>query len=177
MKLNLGCGNNKIKDFVNVDTESSLKPDILADFLQPLPFKDETASEVCLFHTIEHIPEHYHSFVLNEVWRVLKLGGVFYISYPEFTLCAQNYIDNFQGKREFWKKTIYGRQLYKTDAHVALMNTEEFRLLLHQIGFTGIQCKAETDEPYNTVVKAVKDLKNYVNQETYNKLWYAQNKA
>lgn len=156
MILNLGCGSNKICTAINIDINQDLKPDMVADFKSKLPFPDESAEEVYLFHTIEHIEKIHHVKVLCEIHRVLKPDGLVIISYPEFIRCAQNYIDNYHGKRDFWEATIYGRQLYKSDYHVALMNSEEFRELLEHVGFYNIKFKADPDGPHYTVAYALK---------------------
>lgn len=157
MKLNLGCGSNKIEGFINIDTESSCKPDKVCNFItQKLPFKKNSVEEVVLFHTIEHISKRYHKIILSEIWRVLRPQGRFIVSYPEFTKCVENWKKNFRGKREFWEATIYGRQLYPSDFHVAIMYSPDFIDTLKDCGFVSIVAKSEPQEDYNTVVSCVK---------------------
>lgn len=160
MRLNLGCGSNKIKDCVNVDMEM-LKPNVVADITKGLPFKEESIEKIYIFHTIEHIPENLHHNVFSEIWRILEMGGELFISYPEFIKCAQNYINNKMGMRQFWKATLYGRQLYKTDFHVALMDTTEFCDYLTQAGFKVVKTMPEPREDYNTIVMCKKVKKNF----------------
>ncbi len=172
--LNLGCGSNKIKGCVNVDVEASCSPDIVADFRTYLPFSDSSVDCIYLFHTIEHIEESNHTGILLEIHRVLKANSSVYISYPEFNKIAQNYIENKRGKRDFWKATIYGRQLYKSDYHVALMDTQFFKLKLEQHGFINISAKPEPfPNEFNTVIKCQKgDLpphyEDVINAEVFN---------
>jgi predicted SAM-dependent methyltransferase len=155
VKLNLGCGSNKINGCVNIDAEANTSPDLLLNFCtHSLPYHNHTVDVIYLFHTIEHIPEKHHPFLISECWRVLKPGGLFYVSYPEFTKCAQNYIDNKRGMREFWKATIYGRQLWPTDTHITLMDTTEFLGFLRDAGFDAV-AKPEPQEDYNTIIRAV----------------------
>ena len=155
-KLNIGCGNNKIEGYFNIDASPDLDVDMTVDVKQGLPFPDNSVEEILFFHAIEHIEEKFHNQVLEEFWRVLKPEGLILISYPEFEKVAQNYIDNHRGMREFWKNTIYGLQRYPGDYHVALMNSELFAEKLQEIGFINIEWKAETYEPYNTIMKAQK---------------------
>ena len=111
MRLNLGCGTSKLPGFINCDADEALNPDKIVDLTKPLPSESSSASLVVCSHTIEHIPEMYHGTLLLEIQRVLKTYGKAIFAYPEFKKCALNYINNFQGKRDFWKATIYGRGL------------------------------------------------------------------
>ncbi len=157
LKLNLGCGSNKIDGFVNIDTELSCKPDLVHNFVcNRLPYKDNTVDEIICFHTIEHIQKRFHKQVLNEIWRVLKPSGNFVISYPEFIRCVDNWRRNYKGKREFWEATIFGRQLYESDFHVCIMYTPIFVSLLKDCGFSSIEWKEEPQQAHNTVVYALK---------------------
>lgn len=160
IKLNLGCGANKIDGFVNIDSELGCKPDKVCNFItSKLPYKDGIVEEVVLFHTIEHIGKRFHGTVLSEIWRVLRPGGSFMVAYPEFTKCYQNWKLNHVGKKVFWEATIFGRQLYPSDFHVCIMHTPDFVEVLESIGFIKITSKAEPIQNYNTIIKCVKGKK------------------
>lgn len=165
MRLNLACGDNKISGYLNIDGEISVKPDVVINLKRPLPFADESIDEIVLFHAIEHIEESYHVLVLCEFWRILKPNAELYVSYPEFSKCARNYIENYRGLREFWKNTIYGLQRYPGDYHVALMHTDLFVEKLQSIGFTDIKFSPEANENYNTVVYCRKSMQTPVDYE------------
>lgn len=156
MTLNLGCGSNKIPGAINVDINSALNPNLVADFKKGLPFKDSSVDEVYLFHTIEHIPKGFHGLILTEIRRVLVEDGLVYIAYPEFIKVATHYINNYKGQRNFWEATIYGRQSTPSDFHVTLMNSDEFREILEQVGFYKIQFMPEVEHSYNTICRARK---------------------
>jgi len=165
VQLNLGCGSSKITGAINVDLEEICKPDVIANFIHSIPFGEEKIDKVFLFHTIEHIPEKSHHTIFSEIWRVLKIGGELLVSYPEFVKVAQNFIDNYRGMRGFWKNTIYGRQLYPSDFHVALMYTPEFIEYLKQEGFEILGTFPEPMEDFNTIVKARKVEKKFFTRE------------
>lgn len=159
-KLNLGCGSRKIPGYVNIDSELACKPDRVWDFVNSqLPYASNSVDEILLFHTIEHVQKIKHLAILNDFWRVLKPDAGLIISYPEFAPCVQNWLDDFRGERKFWEATIFGRQLYPGDFHVCAMETGEFINLLNKAGFHGIFAQPEPDEPYNTIVSAVKGPK------------------
>jgi predicted SAM-dependent methyltransferase len=152
----LGCGNSHITGAVNVDINPDLKPDKIYDIRDPLPFEDNSFEEVYLFHTIEHIEKKYHLNIFKEIYRVLKSCGLFYMSYPEFKIIAQNWINNKDNNRDFWEATIYGRQLYPSDYHVCILDKSSLYETLKIIGYKNIIFKPEKFEPYNTVMIAEK---------------------
>jgi predicted SAM-dependent methyltransferase len=168
-KLNVGCGNDRIPDYVNIDIDRKSKADIIHDIREGMPWKDGQIKEILFFHTIEHIEEKFHRFILEEFHRVLEYNGILLISYPEFTICAQNYIDNVRGMRDFWKNTIYGLQRSASDFHVSLMNSELLVELLQNIGFQHIMYSKESEqEPWNTVMLAHKNKSTKSYEELLN---------
>jgi len=83
MKINLGCGFNKIPGYVNIDSALEVNPDLLMDLdnpCLPLPFLDNEVEEVLATHALEHI--HNLIPLMNEIYRILKPGGIFKIRVP-----------------------------------------------------------------------------------------------
>lgn len=165
IELNLGCGHNKIPGTVNIDSDESVKPDKVLDIRnEALPYENNTVEVVHFYHTIEHIEEIYHEFIFREIQRVLTHTGYVLISYPEFKKVAMNYIENKGGQREFWKHTIYGRQIRKDDYHVTLMDSDIFKHHLKFWGFERLRITSEQHANYNTIIQAFKGVptKTYV---------------
>jgi predicted SAM-dependent methyltransferase len=156
LKLNLGCGSNKLPDYVNIDGEASCKPDVLHNILEKFPYKAGAAEEIVMFHCIEHIHRSLHQKLFTEIWRLLRPGGRLIISYPEFLKAVENWKTNYKGKKDFWENVIYGRQLYPGDAHVTIMHTPDFVKKLKSWGFGGIRSYSEKDEKFNTIISCVK---------------------
>jgi len=86
MKLNLGCGYNKLDGYVNVDSDPNCKPDIVADLEQALPFEDSSVSEIILCHVLEHLGQDSKTYlnIWKEFYRILKNQGSIKITVPHW---------------------------------------------------------------------------------------------
>ena len=83
-KLNLGCGRDKKKGYVNADILKKYNPDIVMDMNKfPWPFNDNYFEEVFLSHVLEHAEDPNR--VMAEIYRVLKPDGRAVIIVPYFT--------------------------------------------------------------------------------------------
>lgn len=80
MKINIGCNDLPLKDFVNIDFDPSVNPDLVADATK-LPYEDETVDEIYAGHLLEHFA--LNEYVLKEWYRVLKTGGKITITVPD----------------------------------------------------------------------------------------------
>lgn len=74
LKLNLGCGTNKLEGWDNRDAD--------VDITKPLPWKDSTADFVFAEHVVEHVYYEQALGFFRECHRVLKPGGVVRIAVP-----------------------------------------------------------------------------------------------
>lgn len=80
MKLNLGCGKQRLEGFINVDIVGS-GADVECD-VQELPWPDAVADEVMAVHLLEHIPMLNAALAVKEWARVLKPGGRMVLELP-----------------------------------------------------------------------------------------------
>ena len=76
MQINLGCGDKRIEDHINIDIRQSPAVDLIADCLH-LPFEDGSIDAVRAFDFLEHVPNDKRIAIIEEIWRVLKDNGVF----------------------------------------------------------------------------------------------------
>lgn len=81
IKLNIGSGRQVIDGFLNIDITQIItnKGKKLVDFVldvskQRLPFTDNSVDEILCDNTLEHLDDMI--FAMNEMHRVLKVGGV-----------------------------------------------------------------------------------------------------
>lgn len=156
IRINLGCGTQKIPGFLNVDSQESVKPDLIGDIAFGLPLDSGKTDEIYMIHCIEHVPYNLHPTVLREIWRLLKPGGLFFVSYPEFEKCVNHFLRNTGNQWEFWRATLYGRQLHPGDYHMAPMQTSRFKVLLEEEGFKIEKAEPEPMQEFNTYVRAIK---------------------
>ena len=81
MKLNLGCGDQKMNGYSNVDLHGS--PDIRCDLMMfPWPWGDNTVDEVYMCHFLEHVADIEKT--LLEIHRILKPEGIIHFRVPHF---------------------------------------------------------------------------------------------
>lgn len=85
LKLDLGCGENKMDDHIGMDFVNYKGADVLHDAkVFPYPFPDDTFTLLSSSHFLEHITREDMTFVkvMNECWRILKPGCQFRIAVP-----------------------------------------------------------------------------------------------
>jgi len=135
LKLNLGCGDVILPNFINADI-SGKEGTVKIDLNKPLPFKDNSARYVLTSHVLEHLNNPLE--VMLEIYRVCKPGAIVDIYLPHYSLCA-TYADlthKYPGYsyltfgEKFWNKTLYTK----------------FRLIKKKLNFMrydwrGVKCK------------------------------------
>jgi ubiquinone/menaquinone biosynthesis C-methylase UbiE len=90
-KLNLGCGTDIKKGWINLDSADLPGVDVVHDInILPLPFGENSFDEILCQDILEHT-ENYIP-LLKELHRVLTPGGVLHIRVPHFT-SKNNFID------------------------------------------------------------------------------------
>jgi len=84
-KLNLGCGQNKLEGYVNVDKYDSFSPDVVWDLeVFPWPFESNSIDEIILRHVLEHLGATVDCFlgIMKELYRVAAPGAQIRIFVP-----------------------------------------------------------------------------------------------
>ncbi len=101
MKLNIGCGTDYRKDWINVDFNKDFNPDVYFDINtiydgKKFPFEDKTFDKIIIFDVLEHFP--YPLPILRELYRICKVDGSIKIKVP-YGVSVWNNLDH---KRMFF---------------------------------------------------------------------------
>lgn len=89
-KLNLGCGNDIRKGWVNLDILNNKGVNVIHDLNKlPLPFNDNYFDYILCTDVLEHIN---YKDLMSELHRILRKNGILRINVPHFT-SRSNYQD------------------------------------------------------------------------------------
>ena len=82
-KLNIGCGIDIQKGFVNLDRVKLEGVDVIHDLNKfPWPFKDNEFDFINCDQVLEHLDDI--PYCLREIWRISKPGGKTHIAVPHY---------------------------------------------------------------------------------------------
>lgn len=114
IKLNLGAsplwnmdGWHTLDHKLTENTETAIAGDA-----SEIRLPDESCDVVFCSHVFEHIPHSRLPFVVSEVNRVLKPGGVFRMLTPNLEVLAKAYAEKDE---EFWAKALEEDENLRTD--------------------------------------------------------------
>ena len=77
IKLNLGCGKDIKKNFINIDfyKHPNTKVDLITDLGKKMPFKDSSVDYIYSSHLLEHLTWIEGNKLINDCYRVLNKKG------------------------------------------------------------------------------------------------------
>lgn len=156
MRLNLGCGFNKLDGYVNVDVEPSCKPDVVHNLeATPWPWPSGSIDEIRAYHVLEHVGQQPVAFIriIKEIHRILVDGGKLDIVTPH------EHHDNY------WGDPTHVRPI--TPAMMALFSKSHCRYAIsngwsstplaiyHDIDFDLIHCEFHLDSKWSKQLDTV----------------------
>jgi SAM-dependent methyltransferase len=128
----------KCKKYIGVDIENrgGVENLILADINKGIPLDDETADLVIMTEVLEHLREP--KFVLGEIFRILKKGGVLLLTTP--MTWPLHEVPN-----DFFRYTCFG-----------------LRYLLEETGFSDINIKPGNKNSITLVQLVIQSLRRLI---------------
>jgi len=117
MKIDLGCGRRKRNGMFGIDCQDLPEVDLVCNCNEVIPLDDCCASEIHAYDFLEHINNNKRIHIMNEIWRLLRPGGMFYSSTP-----STDGRGAFQDPTHysFWNQNSFF--YYTIDAYRALYN-------------------------------------------------------
>jgi predicted SAM-dependent methyltransferase len=153
IKLNIGCGTDYKKGWINIDNNSDNnieagKLDLNWDLMKPLPFPDNSADFIFSEHFFEHFSVEDGQKIMKDLMRILKPGGVMRIAMPDLEWVVNNYLHTPVVKDPVVKK--FGFDFVKTNAewmnmsfrwwgHKWLYDWEELKRRINEAGYTKVK--------------------------------------
>ncbi|QQS55651.1 MAG: methyltransferase domain-containing protein [Candidatus Competibacteraceae bacterium] len=147
VKLHLGCGGIRWRDFINVDmypaeagTPDSSRigcvADVFAD-MRKLGLANYSVDEIFTSHTIDHFPRWEAIDMFRDWYRMLKPDGLLVIEAADFVRCVLWLLHPNRSKRISAKNQFYGNQWDRIDfeTHRYLWSARELVGVLRDIGF------------------------------------------
>jgi len=130
IKLNLGCGTNKVEGYLGVDKIKTPASDIIHNLNSfPYPFEDNSVEEIVMDNVLEHLQDVIK--VMEELYRICIPGALIHINVPYF---KSNSAFTDPTHRHFFTETSFK---YFNASHAlhfyttAIFTTERVKLIKH----------------------------------------------
>jgi hypothetical protein len=165
VRLNLGCGDKVLPEFINVDVapaRGGLSPDVQCDVRTLEKFGENYADEIMAVHLIEHIDRWEVVDVLKRWKDVLKPGGRLILETPNLlSACKALLADpvnaarpGASGRMSMWP--LYGDPSWKDPLmmHKWLYTPQSLAEVLFEVGFASIK-----QEPAQFKMREPRDMR------------------
>ena len=164
-RLNLGCGDKILPDYINVDVAASrrgLKPDVLCDLHKLTPFEDDSVDKILSVHVVEHFWRWEVVGILQEWVRVLKPGALMVLECPNLLSACQELLQNpdvatgpgAEGQRTMW--VFYGDPAWQDPLmnHRWGYSPQSLAQVMHEAGLVNIR-----QEPAQFKLREPRDMR------------------
>jgi hypothetical protein len=135
-KLNLGCGPDIRRGYVNVDMHASFNPDLVGDVSNLHMLPSEFYEEAVAQDVLEHLPRMQTLEALCEWNRLLKVGGLLKVRVPSLEGLAAMFMvtESFDQHSEYMQ-CLFGSQGISGDFHYTSFTRLLIKGYLERAGF------------------------------------------
>jgi predicted SAM-dependent methyltransferase len=149
--LNLGCGENVLAGWLNVDFDPLSDEVVYLDATARFPLPDGAFDFIFSEHMIEHVSYTHAEHMLRECFRIMKAGGRIRISTPDLKFLMDLYRDDKSPlQEEYVRRTAEEAGIKALDTHIInrfvrewghlfIYDEKALRIALEQAGFTEIE--------------------------------------
>ncbi len=135
--LHIGCGNQRLEGWVNVDLQNLPAVDVVADVTEGLPFTG--AAAVFAEHFLEHLRLDHGLAFLRETHRVLAPGGWLRLSTPNLEWVLSTHYDLESAAEERRAMGLQLNRAFRGWGHQFLWNRHLLADALLACGFTDLR--------------------------------------
>jgi SAM-dependent methyltransferase len=135
--VNLGCGVNTSKEFINVDARGFPHTHYIHDVQDLSMFKNESVDLLYASHLLEHVPRSEVRKTLSEWYRVLKDGGILRFGVPNFDNLIEIYQVSGKDVDSIVNQLMGGDGVY--DDHHTIWNIAYAKKNLERVGFSEVR--------------------------------------
>jgi len=142
IKLNLGCGDRRLKNYINIDIDEKMHIDGYSnecgDATCLFQYENNSVDEIYASHVLDHLSRNQDlDKALDEWYRVLKLRGILRIAVSDFGKVVDMYSEGLDLER-LWGH-IVGGQKTKYDQHGCVFDFKTLKHYLEKHGFKNIR--------------------------------------
>jgi len=150
--LDVGCGPNTHKNFINLDYGWRPDIDLCWDITKGLPLKDTSLKGIFSEHCLEHLPFTSVDLVLGDFYRILKPGGNIRVVVPDGELYLTRYTDIISNRESevlpysssdhyqgLYSPIMSVNRIFRAHGHLFIYDFMTFEILLKKNGFTDIK--------------------------------------
>ena len=146
--MQLHIGGKQVKDgwrLMNIQPGPGV--DYVGDISNLEQFGDDSCEKVYASHVLEHIPQQKVLPCLTGIRRILKPGGLFFVSVPDWDILCHLFINPTANLGAKWHavQMMMGGQVDQYDYHYVGFNQALLYDFLRQVGFSN----AERVESFN----------------------------
>lgn len=132
MKLNLGCGGDVKRGYINIDLYADV-PGVFRLDIESLPYVTNSIAEIFVQDVIEHISHRKTLQVLRHWCSLLMPSGVLEIRCPDARKQAELFLSGFWDV-ETYALMVYGGQDFEGNQHKTCFTRESLEATLRRLG-------------------------------------------